>query len=118
MLNRSSRSAHAICSAPPRASSLAPLCRSFCRSLKHNFARSATRTALEQIAGGANLMSSQGAAAAVRESARYMIRSRLSERYRDTEHGTRLIEEMSEYVTNDKSLKAKLLAILKRIKTG
>ncbi len=81
-------------------------------------ARSATRTTLEQIAGGANLMSSEGAAAAVRESARYMIRSRLSERYRDTEHGTRLIEEMSEYVTNDQSLKARLLAILKRIKTG
>lgn len=80
--------------------------------------RSATRTALQQIAGGANLMSGEGAATAVRESARYMIRSRLSERYRDTEHGTRLIEELSEYVANDHLLKSKLLTILKRIKAG
>ena len=77
-----------------------------------------TRAALEHIAGSANLMSSEGAAQAVRESARFMIRSRLSERFRQSESGTRLIEDLSEYVAGDQLLKTKLLAILKRIKQG
>ena len=76
---------------------------------------SATRSALEQIAASSNLTTSEGAASAVRESARYMIRSRLSDRYRDTEHGERLTSELSDFVAADPFLKSKLLSILQKL---
>jgi len=53
---------------------------------------------------------------AVRESARYMIRSRLSKQYRETEEGERIIEGLSEYVAADPLLKSKLLSILQKVK--
>lgn len=77
-----------------------------------------TRAALEEIANSSNLTSSEGAATAVRESARYMIRSRLSEKYRDTEHGQRLVKDLSEFVSSDPLLKTKLLSILQKIRMG
>jgi hypothetical protein len=79
---------------------------------------SPTRAALAQIAGSANLGSQEGMATAVRESARYMIRSRLHEKFRDTEQGTRLVENLSEYVATDPLLNSKLSAILRRLKVG
>ena len=77
---------------------------------------SQARAALEQIAQGANLSSSEGAADAVRESARYMIRSRLHEKFRHTEQGSRLVENLSEYVATDPLLNTKLLSLLQRLK--
>ena len=77
-----------------------------------------TRAALEQIAQAANLSSNEGAAEAVRASARYMIRSRLHEKFRQTEHGHRLVEKLSEYVTIDPLLNTKILSILRRVKAG
>ena len=77
-----------------------------------------TRAALAQIAQSANLSSNEGAAEAVRESARYMIRNRLHERFRQTENANQLVEKLSEYVTADPLLNAKLLAILRRVKAG
>jgi hypothetical protein len=81
-------------------------------------ATNATRAALAEIAGASNLASSEGAATAVRESARHMIRTRLSEKYRDTEQGQKLINDLGEYVASDPLLKLKLLNILRKIQTG
>jgi hypothetical protein len=78
----------------------------------------ATRAALAEIAGSSNLSSSEGAATAVRESARHMIRTRLSEKYRETEQGQKLVKELGEYVASDPLLKLKLLSILQKIQTG
>jgi hypothetical protein len=75
-----------------------------------------TRAALEQIAGSANLSSNEGAATAVRESARYLIRSRLHEKFRQTEQASTLVEKLSEYVAADPLLNAKLLLILQKLK--
>lgn len=80
-------------------------------------AASATREALAEIANGADFSSSEGVATAVRESARYMIRSRLHEKFRDTEQGTRMVSELGEYAASDPLIKAKLLAILQRIQS-
>ena len=77
-----------------------------------------TRAALAQIADSANLSSSEGAAAAVRESARFMVRSRLSEKFRDTEQGSTLVERLSEFVASDPLLHSKLLGILQKVKTA
>ncbi|HEX8474462.1 MAG TPA: hypothetical protein VF666_10545 [Pyrinomonadaceae bacterium] len=81
-------------------------------------ANNTTRAALEQIANSSDLATGEGAASAVRESARYMIRSRLSDKYRDSEHAQRLVTDLSDYVANDPLLKNKLLSILHRVRTG
>ena len=80
-------------------------------------ATAATRSALAEIASRADFGSSEGVATAVRESARYMIRSRLHENFRDTEQGTRMVSELGDYVSTDPLIKAKLLAILQRIQS-
>ena len=76
----------------------------------------ATRTALEQIARDANLSNPEEASAAVRESARFMIKFRLGKEHRDTQQGESLVDELSEYVAADPLLKSKLLQILTKIK--
>ena len=75
-----------------------------------------TRAALAQIAEHADLTNVGQAVLAVRDSARYMIRSRLSRQYRETKEGERLIEGLSEYVSSDPFLKSKLLSILQKVK--
>jgi hypothetical protein len=79
---------------------------------------SPTRAALAQIADSSNLSSNEGAATAVRESARFMVRSRLNEKFRDTEQGSTLVERLSEYVASDPLLHSKLLGILQKVKTA
>jgi hypothetical protein len=74
------------------------------------------REGLSQIANSANLTDGEGAASAVRESARFMIRSRLHEKFRQTEQGQKIVEKMSEYVTGDPLLNSKLLSILQKLK--
>ena len=79
--------------------------------------QSPIRAALAQIADASNLSSSEGAATAVRESARFMVRSRLNEKFRDTEQGSTLVERLSEFVASDPLLHSKLLGILHKVKT-
>lgn len=74
------------------------------------------RAGLESIAKGAALTDGEGAASAVRESARFMIRSRLHEKFRQSEQGQKVVEKVSEYVTADPLLNAKLLSILRKLK--
>lgn len=79
-------------------------------------AMSATRAALTRIAKEADLANASQALSAVRESARFMISSRLSDQYRATEEGERVIEGLSEYVASDPLLKSKILSILQKVK--
>jgi gamma-glutamyl:cysteine ligase YbdK (ATP-grasp superfamily) len=79
-------------------------------------AMSATRAALARIAKEADLANASQALSAVRESARFMIGSRLSDQYRATEEGERVIEGLSEYVASDPLLKSKILSILQKVK--
>ena len=81
-------------------------------------AQSPVRAALAQIADASNLSSSEGAATAVRESARFMVRSRLNEKFRDTEQASTLVERLSEFVASDPLLHSKLLGILQKVKTA
>lgn len=80
-------------------------------------AENPVRAALEEIANTANLSSGEGAATAVRESARHMIRSRLSERFKESEQAEQLIEKLTEFVAADPLLNSKLLGILQKLKT-
>ncbi len=85
-------------------------------SVDNSGAMSATRSALAQIASDADLANAGQSLSAVRESARYMISSRLSKQFRKTEEGERVIEGLSEYVASDPLLKSKILSILQKVK--
>ena len=77
---------------------------------------SSTRAALARIASSADLANASQSLSAVRESARYMISSRLNKQFRKTEEGERVIEGLSEYVASDPLLKSKILSILQKVK--
>jgi hypothetical protein len=85
-------------------------------TVDNSAAMSDTRAALARIASGADLANAGQSLAAVRDSARYMISSRLSKQYRKTEEGERVIEGLSEYVASDPLLKSKILSILQKVK--
>jgi hypothetical protein len=85
-------------------------------SVDNSTAMSATRAVLAGIASGADLANAGQSLSAVRDSARYMISSRLSKQYRKTEEGERVIEGLSEYVASDPLLKSKILSILQKVK--
>jgi hypothetical protein len=77
---------------------------------------SQTKAALREIAARANLSNAEEAATAVRESAEFMISSRLAGKSRESAQGQKLVASLGEYVATDPLLKPKLLSILKRIK--
>jgi hypothetical protein len=81
-------------------------------------AQSPARSALARIAQQSNLSTGEGAAEAVRESARFMIRSRLHEKFRQSEQGAGLVEKLSDMVASDPLLHTKLLNILQRLKAA
>ena len=81
-------------------------------------AENPVRTALGQIARNSDLSNSEGAATAVRESARYIVNSRLKEKFRETEQGRDLVERLSEFVAADPLLNSKLLSILQKLQTA
>ena len=78
----------------------------------------AIRTALEQIANRTDLSNPDTATQAVKQSAGFMIQSRLSQAFKQAEQGQSLVENLSEYIASDPLLKPKLLSILKKIKAN
>jgi hypothetical protein len=86
-------------------------------TVDNSAAMSSTRAALARIASGADLANAGQSLSAIRESARYMISSRLSKQFRKTEEGERVIEGLSEYVASDPLLKSKILSILQKVKS-
>ena len=77
---------------------------------------SPVRTAFQQIASNANLDSPEGAMTAVRESARFLVSSRLKDGMRDSEQGKQISDELSNYISRDPFLHRKILGILQRLK--
>lgn len=72
--------------------------------------------ALRQIASGANLENPAEALGAIKESARFMISSRIQENFRQSEQGGKLVEDLSNHVATDPLLQRKMLRILERLK--
>jgi hypothetical protein len=77
---------------------------------------SPTRTAFQQIASNANLDSPEEAMSAVRESARFLVSSRLKNGMSDTEQGRKISEDLSNYISKDPFMHRKILGILQRLK--
>jgi hypothetical protein len=79
-------------------------------------ADSAVRAAFEQIALNTDLDSPEEAMTAVRESARFLVKSRLNDGLRDTEQGRKISEDLSSYISRDPFMHRKILGILQRLK--
>ncbi len=79
-------------------------------------ASSPTRSAFQEIAARANLDSQDGAMSAVRESAEFLVSSRLKEELRESDEGRRVTEELSSYISKDPLMYRKILGILQRLK--
>lgn len=79
---------------------------------------SGARAALHHIANQINSADKNDSRAAVRESARYLIQSSLSENQRGTPAGARLIEDLSAHVADDPLLGNKLFTMLANLKSN
>jgi len=79
-------------------------------------ASSPARGALSEIASGSDLNTPEGAMQAVRESARFLVNSRLNEELRDSSQGKKMTDDLSEYIAKDPFMHRKILSILHRLK--
>jgi hypothetical protein len=79
-------------------------------------AGSPTRSAFQQIASNANLDSPEGSMSAVKESAHYLVSSRLQDGVRESEHGKKISDDLSNYISKDPFMHRKILNILQRLK--
>lgn len=77
---------------------------------------SPAHSALSQIASGSDLNTPEGAMQAVRESARFLVTSRLDEELRDSSQGKKMTDDLSEYIAKDPFMHRKILSILHRLK--
>lgn len=79
-------------------------------------AENPARSRFQQIAANANLDSNEGALAAVRESAHFLVNSRLKDNVRDSAQGKKISDELSNYIARDPFLHRKILSVLQRLK--
>ena len=77
---------------------------------------SAEKTALSNIASNAQLDTPEGAFGAVKESAGFLVKSRLQEEFQESEQGKKLTDDLSEYIARDPFMHRKILGILQRLK--
>ena len=75
-----------------------------------------TQIALRQIAANLNLDSPEEVMSAVRESAHFIVNSRLDGNLRDSEGGKKVSADLSEYISKDPFMYRKILGILQRLK--
>lgn len=79
-------------------------------------ADSPTQTAFKKIASNANLDSPEEAMTAIRESAQFLVSSRLDEKLQTSEQGRKISEDLSKFISKDPLMHRKLLNILQRLK--
>jgi hypothetical protein len=75
-----------------------------------------TRATLSSIANNANLSNPDSAMAAIKEASRFMVRSRLSDKYKDSKEGESAVEGLTEFISGEPSISGKFLSILKKLK--
>ncbi|NNE65823.1 MAG: hypothetical protein HKN33_04590 [Pyrinomonadaceae bacterium] len=77
---------------------------------------STERSALGSIASDAQLDTPEGAFGAVKESAGFLVKSRLTEEFLESEQGKKVADDISEFIARDPFMHKKLLGILQRLK--
>lgn len=75
-----------------------------------------TRETLMQIAWENDLTNEEQTAAALRQSAEVLVKSRLGEKFQASEQSAKVISDLSDFVSDDPLLKGKLLSVLKKLR--
>ena len=77
---------------------------------------STERSALGSIASDAQLDTPEGAFGAVRESAGFLVKSRLQNEFLESDQGKKIADDLSDFIARDPFMHGKLLGILQRLK--
>ena len=77
---------------------------------------SPTLQGLKGIAANADFATEEKLQSAIRESAKFMIKSRIQDKFKERESVSDMLDELSEFVTKDPLLNRKLKSILERLK--
>ena len=75
-----------------------------------------TRATLMQIAAQSDLSSDDGISAALRESAEVFVKSRLGEKFVESEDSAQAVKDLSVFVSDDPFFKTKLLSVLHKLR--
>ena len=77
-----------------------------------------TRATLAQIASQSDLTSDDGISEALRQSAEIFVKSRLGEKFQESEQFEQTIKDLSVFVSDDPFFKTKLLSVLHKLRDG
>jgi hypothetical protein len=78
--------------------------------------KSASFSAMKNIASNYDLGDSESAMNAVKQSAQFMIGTRLKKDFRESNEGKKMVDDLSDSVSNDPSLNRRILGILQKMK--
>ncbi len=73
-------------------------------------------SAMQSIASNYDLGDSESAMVAVKQSAQFMIGTRLKKDFRESNEGKKMVDDLSDSVSNDPSLNRRILGILQKMK--
>lgn len=79
-------------------------------------ALNSTREVLAQIALQADLTNDGSVSAALQQSAEVLVKSRLSDKFKQLEQSEKIIKDLSSFVSDDPFFKAKLLSVLQKLR--
>lgn len=77
---------------------------------------STEKSALGSIASGAQLDTPEGAFGAVKESAGFLVKSKLHDGFLESEQGKKMADDISDFIARDPFMHKKILGILQRLK--
>ena len=77
-----------------------------------------TREVLAQIASQSDLSSDDGISTALRQSAEILVKSRLSDRFKESDKGVQTVRDLTNFVSDDPFFKTKLLSVLQKLRDG
>ena len=83
-----------------------------------NAATDATRATLVQIASQSDLSSDDGISTALRQSAEILVKSRLSNLFKESDKGAQTVKDLTNFVSDDPFFKTKLLSVLQKLRDG
>ena len=83
-----------------------------------NVSLNSTREVLAQIALQADLTNDRSLSEALQQSAEVLVKSRLSDKFKQSEQSEKIVKDLSVFVSDDPFFKAKLLSVLQKLRDG
>ena len=81
-------------------------------------ALNSTREVLAQIALQTDLTNDGSVSAALQQSAEVLVKSRLSDKFKQSAQSEKIVKDLSVFVSDDPFFKAKLLSVLQKLRDG